>query len=210
MRPVYAATRGSPCCQARLRPIYWLEMLTRRNILLLAALLLFLSNGRASWALSGPEALAVAESGTAEQMQEVLRTHSVDDLFRVRRGGRGLLHLCLSRGEAYWGPLLAAGWPIAQEKGWTPQHEAALVGLEPAMRALLKAGAAPNAKESVNGGTPLHVAAFNGHLPVVKLLVSAGANVNSRDYEGWTPLSQARDQGFPNVVEWLKAHGATR
>ena len=105
---------------------------------------------------------------------------------------------------------MAAGWPIAQEKGWTPQHEAALVGLEPAMRALLKAGAAPNAKESVNGGTPLHVAAFNGHLPVVKLLVSAGANVNSRDYEGWTPLSQARDQGFPNVVEWLKAHGATR
>ncbi len=165
---------------------------------------------RGALAVSGPEALAIAEEGTAEQFAEVLATHQVSDLFKVRRGGKGLLHLSLGRGEAFWGPALAAGWPVAQEKGWTPQHEAALAGLDKAMQALLKAGASPNVKEPVNGGTPLHVAAFNGHLPVVKVLVSAGANVNSRDHEGWTPLSQARDQGFPNVVEWLKSHGATR
>lgn len=169
-----------------------------------------LGTERTCQALTGPEALAVAENGTAEQFGEVLRTHNVGDLFRVRRGGRGLLHLVLPRGEEFWSQALAAGWPVTQEKGWTPQHEAALSGLDKALQALLKAGASPNVKESVHGGTPLHVAAFNGHLSVVKVLVSAGANVNSRDYEGWTPLSQARDQGFPNVVEWLKAHGATR
>lgn len=172
--------------------------------------LLLLGLHSAGSALSGPEAIAVAERGTAEQFAEAFRIHSVDELFRVRRGGRGLLHFVISRGEEFWGKALSAGWPVAQEKGWTPQHEAALTGQAEAMRALLKAGASPNVKESVHGGTPLHVAAFNGHLAVVKVLVSAGANVNSRDHEGWTPLSQARDQGFPAVVDWLRAHGATR
>lgn len=165
---------------------------------------------RSCLAVSGPEAIAIAEEGSAEQLAQVLATHNVSDLFRVRRGGKGLLHLTLGRGDAFWGQVLAAGWPVTKEVGWTPQHEAALAGLDRAMSALLKAGASPNAKEPVHGGTPLHVAAFNGHLAVVKALVSAGANVNSRDHEGWTPLSQARDQGFPNVVEWLKTHGATR
>jgi ankyrin repeat protein len=161
-------------------------------------------------ALSGPEAMAVAQSGTAEEFAEVFSGHSVKELFRVRSGGRGLLHVALGRGQAFWSVALAAGWPVADEKGWTPQHEAALSGLDEAMTALLRAGALVNAKESVHGGTPLHVAAFNGHLGVVKILLGAGAAVNARDHEGWTALSQARDQGYPDIVECLKSYGATR
>jgi ankyrin repeat protein len=162
-------------------------------------------------ALSGPEVLALAQEGSAEEFAQMFTLHTVEELFRVRQsGGRGVLHLALSRGEPFWGACLAAGWPVSREKGWTPQHEAALQGLDQAMQALLKAGAAVNAKEPVNGGTPLHVAAFNGKLGVVKQLLAAGAQVNARDNEGWTPLSQARDQGYPEVVEYLKSHGATR
>lgn len=161
-------------------------------------------------AVSGPEALRLAEFGSSEEFAAVLASHTPAELFRVRAGGRGLLHLALSRGEAFWGAALSAGWPVADEKGWTPQHEAALLGADKALAALLKAGAAVNAKEPVNGGTPLHVASFHGHLAVVKVLLAAGANVNARDGEGWTALSQARDQGFPQVVEYLKRHGATR
>lgn len=161
-------------------------------------------------AVSGPEALSIAEAGSSEDFANVFSLHTVAELFRVRAGGRGLLHLALPRGEAFWGVALSAGWPVADESGWTPQHEAALIGSEKAMSALLKAGAKVNAKEPVHGGTPLHVAAFHGHLAVVKVLLSAGALVNARDNEGWTPLSQARDQGFPKVVEYLKSYGATR
>ncbi len=162
------------------------------------------------YALSGPQALAVAESGTADQFREMFATHSVSDLFRVRQGGRGVLHLALPRGQEFWSVALSAGWPVADEKGWTPQHEAALLGLDQAMLALIKAGAPVNAKESVHGGTPLHVAAFNGRLAVVKVLLAAKAAVNARDNEGWTALSQARDQGYPKIEELLKSYGATR
>jgi ankyrin repeat protein len=161
-------------------------------------------------ALTGPEALRVAESGTVEEFAQVFAAHTVDELFRVRREGRGLLHLAVVRGEPFWRLALSAGWPVADESGWTPQHEAALAGQDKAMEALIRAGAPVDVREPANGGTPLHVAAFNGRLAVVKVLVAAGANVNARDNDGWTPLSQARDQGYPDIVDWLRSHGASR
>jgi hypothetical protein len=185
-------------------------VLLRCKICWLLGLCLYFVAPSSVLALTGPEALAVAESGTAEELAQVFASHPVDQLFKVRSGGRGLLHVTLPRGEPFWGQALSAGWPVADEKGWTPQHEAALSGLGAAMQALLRAGAPVNAKEPVHSGTPLHVAAFNGHLAVVKILLSAGANVNARDNEGWTPLSQAKDQGYPEVVECLKSYGATR
>jgi len=141
----------------------------------------------------------------------MLTAHSVEELYRVRDdSGRGLLHLAAARSPEHVRLLLNAGWPVSREKGWTPQHEASLLGKLPNLQALVEKGAPLTVKEPLNGGTPLHVAAFNGHLSVVQFLVQAGASVNARDREGWTALSQARDQGFPNIVEWLKKNGATR
>ena len=184
-------------------------MLSRR---ITSGLLFFLvvAQSLSAAALSGPEVLAVADSGSPIQFEAMLRGQTLDELYRVRRQGKGLMHLAVDRGEVYWKMVIAVGWPLKKERGWTPQHEAALMGLDRAMAALIAAGAPPDVTEGVNGGTPLHVAAFNGHLAVVKVLVEAGAKVNPRDNDGWTPLSQARDQGFPDIVEWLKLHGATR
>lgn len=166
---------------------------------------------QATFALSGPQCLEVSRSGSLSEVENMLSSHTVEQLFRVRdSAGLGLLHHCLRRGESFWRPLLDAGWPVTRESGWTPQHEACLLGNLDALKALLGKGAPLEIKEPVNGGTPLHVACFNGHLELVKLLGSKGANVNARDREGWTPLSQARDQGFPQIVDWLKKHGATR
>lgn len=226
----YAALKGSPlCCQGALEPIYSQSVLEDQTAnqaeipsggispspgkglraALLGLALLWLFAGAAG-ALTGPEALQVARTGSAEQFAQVFADHSVEELFRVRESGRGLLHLALPRGEAFWGLVLSAGWPVADEKGWTPQHEAAMVGLDDAMRGLIGAGARVNAREPLNGGTPLHVAAFNGRLAVAKILLASGADVNARDSEGWTALSQARDQGYPEMVELLKSYGATR
>ncbi len=172
--------------------------------------ILLVAQSLSAAALSGPEVLAVADSGTPMQFQAMLHGQTLDELYRVRRRGKGLMHLALDRGEVYWRMVLAVGWPLQKEQGWTPQHEAALMGLDKAMAALITGGASVDVREGVNGGTPLHVAAFNGRMAVVKVLVEAGAKVNPRDNDGWTPLSQARDQGFPEIVEWLKLHGATR
>ncbi len=159
----------------------------------LGAFVLALLTASGVAALSGPQCLEVSRSGSVSEIQEMLSVHTVEELYRVRdSGGVGLLHYTLRRGEAFWRPLLEAGWPLARESGWTPLHEACLQGNLEALKA------------------SLHVACFNGHLELVKLLVAKGANVNARDREGWTPLSQARDQGFPQIVDWLKKHGATR
>lgn len=177
----------------------------------LGAFVLALLTASGVAALSGPQCLEVSRSGSVSEIQEMLSVHTVEELYRVRdSGGVGLLHYTLRRGEAFWRPLLEAGWPLARESGWTPLHEACLQGNLEALKALLSMGAPLETKEPLNGGTSLHVACFNGHLELVKLLVAKGANVNARDREGWTPLSQARDQGFPQIVDWLKKHGATR
>lgn len=171
--------------------------------------LLVLCSGSAQ-AVSGEGAIAVVVAGSASEVRDLLESESVDSLFAVRQAGQGLLHMALRRKDHAWQYFLQAGWPLTKEKGWSPLHEAALAGNGEALVALLKAGAPVDLREPTNGGTPLHVAAFNGHLEVVKVLVGAGAKVNARDNDGWTALSQARDQGFPQIVDWLKQHGATR
>ena len=187
-------------------------MTTRLNrILILGSLLTVLGSMGSALALSGDECIAVSESGSADEIRDMTELHTVEQLFRVRdKGGRGLLHYCLKRPTEHWKILLEAGWPTKLERGWTPQHEAALLGNREALMALKNSGANLGVQEPHNGGTPLHVAAFNGHFEVVKFLVEAGVNVNPRDKEGWTPLSQARDQGFPAIADWLKKNGATR
>lgn len=187
-------------------------MMTRLNrILILGSLFTVLISMGPTLALSGVECLAVSESGSAEEIREMTKLHTVEQLFRVRdKGGRGLLHYGLKRSADHWKILLEAGWPTKLERGWTPQHEAALLGNKDALVALKNSGASLSVQEPHHGGTPLHVAAFNGHFEVVKFLVQAGVPVNPRDNEGWTPLSQARDQGFPAIADWLKKNGATR
>ncbi len=156
------------------------------------------------------EAWHTVQYGTSQQWLDLLSEQSVESLYAVRFQGRGLLHEAIERGPEFWRPLLDKGWPVAREESWTPQHEAALKGDSEALVALVRAGAPVNVRESVNQGTPLHVAAFHGHFEVVRSLVGAGANINARDGDRWTALSHARDQGFPNVVDWLRRYGATR
>jgi ankyrin repeat protein len=124
------------------------------------------------------------------------------------------LHKAAVQGSAASLKKLVAGRPdILGSK--TPQkntalHIAAELGHAGFAKEVLSVKGELLVSKNADGDTPLHVAAFNGKLAVVKVLLAAGASVNARDNEGWTPLSQARDQGYPDVVECLKSYGATR
>lgn len=76
------------------------------------------------------------------------------------------------------------------------------------VRALLDAGADPNALDAEQRGA-LSEAALEGHEVVARLLLERGANPNLADpYEFKTPLMAAADAGHASIVCLLVAHGA--
>lgn len=120
--------------------------------------------------------------------------------FAVRKGHLEAAELLLERGAEiniasnYFGDLLT----IATVNGRVD-----LITL------LLAHGANPNA--TFNGESALHVAVKYRCLACVKALVEAGADVNAPTYDNWysyrTPIHLAIRYGYPEMADYLMAHG---
>ena len=106
--------------------------------------------------------------------------------------------------------LLSAGTNpnVKVNEGFTPLHAAAGYGYTGTVKALVAAGADPNARGANDAHTPLHAAALNGHTGTVRALVAAGADPNARASHGHTPLDYAAYKGHIETVLVLKAAGA--
>jgi ankyrin repeat protein len=89
--------------------------------------------------------------------------------------------------------------------GFTGLHLAAFAHNAAAARALLEAGADPNAiaKASFARVTPLGTCAFANAPDVARVLLEHGADPAISEVEGGTPLDVARHNGFDELVEVL-------
>ena len=78
--------------------------------------------------------------------------------------------------------LLSAGTNpnVKVNEGFTPLHAAAGYGYTGTVKALVAAGADPNARGANDGHTPLDYAAYKGHIETVLVLKAAGANLNAK------------------------------
>jgi ankyrin repeat protein len=117
--------------------------------------------------------------------------------------------------------------PSAHARGASGHQTAALPALHDAawrndtarLRALLRAGADPDAQESGELNTALHLVAWGTRMTardppywaltqVARLLLEAGANPNLRDFTGITPLHVAATIYQPALMPLLVSHGA--
>jgi hypothetical protein len=123
----------------------------------------------------------------------------------------------LLQAGAHVGPLEAAALghldgldPDARgADGFTALHLAAFFGGPETVRALLEAGADPDADaENPLRVRPLHSAVASRDAQSVWLLLDAGADPNVRQQGGYTPLHGAAHAGEADIVRMLLQHGA--
>jgi len=96
-------------------------------------------------------------------------------------------------------------------RGTTPLYAASVQGSAPIVRALLAAGAPPDAASGRGDeGTPLCAAACWGHTDVVHALLTAGADPNLREDEGHgrSPWEWAMTGPYPETLRVLRDAGA--
>ena len=96
-------------------------------------------------------------------------------------------------------------------RGGAPSNlfEAAEGGTVSEVKALIKGGANPRARDKYLGATPLHYAVQYANPAVVLALIEAGADAKARDDTGFTPLHRVGNyEANPAVVRALIESGA--
>jgi palmitoyltransferase len=102
--------------------------------------------------------------------------------------------------------FLRKGFDIQEldNKGSTPLHWAAFLGMENATIYLTSWGSDPNVKDVESGFTPLHLAVVSGNGRVVRRLLIKGANRHIKDNEDKTPKDLALENEYGHIVQLLE------
>ncbi len=136
-------------------------------------------------------------------------------LAQVHYSGRTLLHASAAAGNLATVELLlhlGAGPDTADSGGHTPLYclanECKTPGAGKIVRALIRAGARPDACGGVKRCTALHMAARRGNVEAAEALLDCGADIEGKDSLGDTALRRAVNCNKTEVAALLVARGA--
>jgi len=93
------------------------------------------------------------------------------------------------------------------EKGSTPLHWAAFLGMENSTNFLTSWRCPVNETDLESGFTSLHLAVLSGNAKVVRRILTKGADKNIKDKDGRTPLDIAKENEYKNITQLLQGRG---
>jgi cytohesin len=167
----------------------------------------------------GAEVNAISNDGKTPLKRALeLRHGDVVDLLR-KHGGLGEkvlptdIHWATGEGDLEGVQALLEinpGLAKVEDKftGDTPLHIAARKGYIDIAKLLIDAGADINARDERYEYTSLHFATTFGQKDLVELLINKGADINYKDKEGRTSLGIAIENGYDDIADYLRHHGA--
>jgi ankyrin repeat protein len=172
----------------------------------------------------------LTEAIASDEFPALLREHPELAAATDEHGVSALLLSLYNRKPAARDALLAAGAPIGTLEaaalgdvaklagadlsvrggdGFTPLHLAAFFGGAEAVKAILAAGADPDADaDNTFKVRPIHSAVAVGDHEAARALLEAGANPNVEQQGGYTPLDAALQHDDAGMVDLLRRHGA--
>lgn len=156
-----------------------------------------------------PESMPLYRTVSREALEIAeLLVASGTDLNAVTSIGETPLHWAVFSDELVVFLISEGAVPKPNMYGATPLHFAARMGHPVSVKALLRAGASPNALDG-HGETPLHSAASNasnGHLACIRALLLAGADPSVKNECGESPADLASFWGFEEAVDMIVVH----
>jgi len=93
------------------------------------------------------------------------------------------------------------------DKGSTPLHWAAFLGMENATNFLTSWRCPLDEKDLESGFTALHLAVLSGNARVVRRVLVKGADKNIKDKDGRMAIDIAKENQYNNIIQLLKGRG---
>jgi ankyrin repeat protein len=178
-----------------------------------SALTLFLDAGMSAETKSydGQTALSVAALSNQADALKLLLMRGADPDGKDKHGGTPLMTACWKGNPETVDALLAhaADLNLQAANGMSALMFASWDDHAQIVETLLEKGADPALSDRV-GWTALMRAVFKGHANTAKVLLERGADVSAEGDDRMTALKIAQERQLPEIVQLLKAAGATK